>query len=131
MKEGMAKSFCVVFPKFANTDDKERPWSPVFSPLGPSGYIANASRSFMRENPQRPTRAKKRKTTEKDCEWDDDDIRILGLINPGKSEKSEILDGMAKCFEVRNAERLRRESITFFMLKYPQFNKYEGEVVSI
>ncbi|KAJ1531356.1 hypothetical protein ONE63_000040 [Megalurothrips usitatus] len=131
MKDGMAKSFCVTFPKFANMEDKIRPWSTAFNPKGPSGWIASASRAFMREIAKdAPKKKRKSNISSAGPAYNLDDVKALSLINPGRAEKTEILDGMEKCFEMRQEERNNGESIAFFLRKYPQFLNYEGEVLS-
>ncbi|KAK3908575.1 hypothetical protein KUF71_003387, partial [Frankliniella fusca] len=81
MKEGMAKSFVLAYPKFGKctaANETEMPWSVVVEVRQPSGFLYYSCRTFMKKN-----RARK---TSKKSDDDDDDTSHLNQTELLKAE---------------------------------------------
>ncbi|KAK3911765.1 Exodeoxyribonuclease 7 large subunit [Frankliniella fusca] len=134
MKEGMAKSFVLAYPKFAKSvraSDTEMPWSIVLDVRQPSGFLYYSCRPFMKKD--RVRKSSKRNADDDDTSHlnENELIERLAVAYPGDSaaEKQVIFEGMKDTFSIRERERQEGKSIESFIEKYVHFASYNGEVI--
>lgn len=58
-------------------------------------------------------------------------IQQLGLLMPGRSEKSEIIMGMKDTFQNRQVARQKQISVAEILQQFPHLASYDGEIVSL
>ncbi|XP_034237265.1 uncharacterized protein LOC117642810 [Thrips palmi] len=131
IKEGIAKSITVAFPQFQkliNVPGK-MPWSHIYG--NNTGHVANIVKRLQSasnaKQPKSKKVQKKKQTSSTTCTID---IAALALVMPDRVHRMEILDGMSKSFELRQADRSKGLSITELITKYPHLLSYKGEVIA-
>ncbi|KAJ1531338.1 hypothetical protein ONE63_000022 [Megalurothrips usitatus] len=130
MKEGLAKSFVMVCPQY-ESHLFTHTWEAIYDRKTNTGYLANTSRRIQKRN---RTRKSKKGTSDDDdassgSELDDEMLAVLNVTMPGRAEKAEILNGMAKSFRMREKYRAERKSIHEFMTDFVHLAHYDGEVI--